>query len=298
MECFVLSMNQFSIKHSKCPHCGDSNFIKKGYFYKKISKTYIPRYRCTNCRKSFSTRTLSLTFQQKRPDFNKFIFLSLVSGVSMRKTAANLNCSYRTVYKKFLWMANIADKEHAMQKFSTDEIQFDEMESIEHTKLKPLTICLAVSNDYKILGARVGKTPAKGHLADLSIKKYGFRSNESSEKMIHLLSNLKKQLLVSPKLLKSDAKLSYKMIANELFPDTHHQQFVSRNHKDKKREMKYHSKEKRIFDPLFALNQRCAKLRDHIKRLTRRSWCTTKRPDHLEKHLMLYIARNNNYKLF
>ena len=38
-------------------------------------------------------------------------------------------------------------------------VYIDESESIEHTKLKPLTIALAVSDDYKILGVKVGKIP-------------------------------------------------------------------------------------------------------------------------------------------
>lgn len=38
-------------------------------------------------------------------------------------------------------------------------VYIDESESIEHIKLKPLTIALAVGDDYKILGVKVGKIP-------------------------------------------------------------------------------------------------------------------------------------------
>ncbi len=47
----------------------------------------------------------------------------------------------------------------------------DEMESIEHTKLKPLTLPLAVGDDYRIYAVSVGRIQAKGPLADLSRKK-------------------------------------------------------------------------------------------------------------------------------
>ncbi|WP_415061948.1 hypothetical protein [Bdellovibrio sp.] len=56
--------------------------------------------------------------------------------------------------------------------------------------------------------------------------------------------------------------------------------------------------EKHIFDPLFPINHICARSRDLTKRLVRRSWCTTKVPEHLERALYLLIAKNNKYRLF
>ena len=47
------------------------------------------------------------------------------------------------------------------------------------------------------------------------------------------------------------------------------------------------------FDPLFSLNQTCASLRDRIKRLSRRTWCTCKRPDRLQDLLELQIHFHN-----
>jgi hypothetical protein len=36
------------------------------------------------------------------------------------------------------------------------------------------------------------------------------------------------------------------------------------------------------FDPLFSLNHTAAMFRDRLKRLSHRTWCTTKRPDRLQ----------------
>jgi hypothetical protein len=36
------------------------------------------------------------------------------------------------------------------------------------------------------------------------------------------------------------------------------------------------------FDPLFSLNHTCAMQRDKVKRLSRRTWCTTKKPERLQ----------------
>ncbi len=47
------------------------------------------------------------------------------------------------------------------------------------------------------------------------------------------------------------------------------------------------------FDPLFALNHTCAMFRDHLKRLSRRTWCTTKRASCLQDLLYVYAWFHN-----
>jgi transposase-like protein/IS1 family transposase len=290
-----------AIKESKriysCPHCCKPNFKKRGYYYRQISKTYIPRYLCLECKRSFSTRTNSLTFKQKRPDLNSKIYKLITSGVTFNRTAQVLQCDYKTVYRKFYFLSDRAKGAHFKQTFNIKELQFDEMESIEHTKLKPLTIALAVSDDYKILGVKVGKAPAKGHLSKISKAKYGSRVNQSEQVLRETLNNLKSKITSKNFVIKSDAKPLYKSIVKDIFPSQAHLTFIAEENKEKKREMKYTNLEKRIYDPIFALNQRMAKCRDHIKRLTRRSWCTTKRPENLERHLYLYVAMNNGYEI-
>lgn len=278
-----------------CPHCQKKSFKKKGYYYRKISKTYIPRYVCLNCKKHFSTRTVSATFRQKRPDLNKSVLDFLTSGVSLRRTAQKLGCHYETVYRKFLWLSTRAEQVHRSKEFLITELQIDEMESIEHTKLKPLSIALAVSGDYQILGVKVGTIPAKGLLAQISKKKYGIRQNQSNLIIDQLLQSLK--TTEENFIIKSDAKPSYQKLIKKYYPHHQYEVFISSENKEKRRELKYTNQEKRIFDPIFALNQRIAKFRDHIKRLNRRSWCTTKIKENLEKHIYLYIADNNNYQL-
>jgi len=291
-----MQLNEASRLYS-CPHCHKNHFKKKGYYYRKISKTYIPRYFCLDCKSHFSTRTKSSTFRQKRPDLNKKVFDYLTSGVSLRRTAQKLCCHYQTVYRKFLWLSAKAKDFHDKQEFIIEELQFDEMESIEHTKLKPLTVAVAVSEKYEVLGLKVGRIPAKGPLSQISIKKYGPRVNESEQTLDALLGSLRLKPKGLSFVIKSDAKPSYKKKVKKHYPENPYQTFPADQHKEKRRLMKYTNLEKRVFDPLFATNQRIAKFRDHIKRLTRRSWCTTKIKENLEKHLYLYVADNNGYRI-
>ena len=47
------------------------------------------------------------------------------------------------------------------------------------------------------------------------------------------------------------------------------------------------------WDPLFSLNHTCAMVRDNVKCLSRRTWCTTKRVDRLQCRLDLYVGAHN-----
>ncbi len=51
------------------------------------------------------------------------------------------------------------------------------METLEHTKCKPLSISLFVTEHYEILAAKVAQMPYKGKLAAISRKKYGIRAD-------------------------------------------------------------------------------------------------------------------------
>ncbi len=65
--------------------------------------------------------------------------------------------------------------------FRVSDIQFDELQTIEHTKYKPLSVVMAVCKESRqIVGFQVSKMPATGHLAKLSRKKYGSRPDETT----------------------------------------------------------------------------------------------------------------------
>ena len=98
-----------------------------------------------------------------------------MSGNTQRRAAKLLGCSKNTVAQKIIWLGRFKNNP---KKFSGEHWQFDEMETIEHTKLKPLTIPICVNENYEILGIHVGKIKAKGHLSLISQKKYGFREDE------------------------------------------------------------------------------------------------------------------------
>ncbi|MGZ3702815.1 MAG: hypothetical protein ACXWSD_13580, partial [Bdellovibrionota bacterium] len=90
----------------------------------------------------------------------------LCSGVSQRRCAKILSLNRKTVVEKFLFMAIHA--EFFLRRFNllqepAHTIEFDDLETFEHTKLKPLSITLAVeSGTRRILGVEVSRMAANG----------------------------------------------------------------------------------------------------------------------------------------
>ena len=101
---------------------------------------------------------------------------------------------------------------------SVGHIQFDELQTIEHTKCKPLSVAMAVSkNERKILGFRVSSMPATGHLATISRKKYGPRPDHRKAGLTDLFNDLS-QFLSPTVTISSDECSFYNGVVKQYFP--------------------------------------------------------------------------------
>ncbi len=220
----------------------------------------------------------------------------LCSGVSQRRSAFILNINKVTVARKLKFLAQQArlGQEEFLKKFEHSRInyvQFDEMETFEHTKLKPLSIAIVVEPEKrKILGLRVSEMPAKGLLVNKSILKYGKRVDLRKPAMTKVLSSIKEKT-TTHLLLRSDEKSAYSSWIKEVSPDWQHERF-----KGQRGCIVGQGELKKIgFDPLFSLNHSCAMIRANVNRLFRRTWCTTKKKECLQDHLDLYMDFHNQY---
>jgi len=168
-------------------------------------------------------------------------------------------------------------------------ILIDEMESFEHTKCKPLTIPIAIEEKTrKILSLRVGKIAAKGHLAALSREKYGYRPCERKA-CLHAVFRELGDVVQEKATIKSDVSRHYPLPIKSYFPKAIHTAY-----KGRRGCIVGQGELKAVgFDPLFSLNHSYAMIRDNVKRLARRTWTTTKRPDRLELHLYTYAWFHN-----
>ncbi len=276
-----------------CPYCSSTVIQKKNFYVVKHSGSKIRRYLCKSCRRSFSSKTFSPTYRQIKPFLNQLVFNLLMSGNTQRRTAKLIHCSKNTVARKLVWLSQNPETISQVKPQGTEHLQIDELETIEHTKLKPLTVPICVNDKYKILSLTVGQIKAKGKLSEISLKKYGPREDQREKSLTELFVNLRRNIKSDPLTITTDAHPLYPKLIQKYFPGTKHIQVISRDQLKKKRELVYTSERKKVFDPMFAMNQRCAMLRADIRRLTRRSWCTTKKIENLRKHLELYMIYNN-----
>src|SRR5690606_13649897 len=166
---------------------------------------------------------------------------------------------------------------------------FDEMETFEHTKCKPLSIAVAVEEGTRrIICAEVSQMPAKGRLAAIARRKYGYRRDDRAQGLKALCREIRR---ANPKVarVKSDECPRYPSIVRRYLKGVEHVTYKGlRGCVVGQGELKASGR-----DPLFALNHSCAMSRDNVKRLSRRTWCTTKRPDRLQSLLDLYIWHHN-----
>ena len=222
---------------------------------------------------------------------NTAVAVQLCAGVSLRETARILFLNYKTIVRKRQFMSRQAKAwvQEFVKGLQVTQMQFDDMESFEHSKMKPLSITLAVEKRTRfILGARVSAMPAKGLLVKASLKRYGPRPDERKLHRRELLQSL--QCVVDPHAeIESDQNPHYEPDVRKYFPQAFYHQYKGRRGcVVGQGEIKAGG-----WDPLFSLNHSCAMLRANINRLFRKTWCTTKKRECLQEHLYLYFKSHN-----
>ena len=210
----------------------------------------------------------------------------------MRRIALNLNVDRKTVARKLKFLGELTrhfNHCHRLDYPMVQEMQFDDLETIEHTKLKPLSVTMAVEKHSRyILGVEVSRMPAKGLLAKRALKKYGFRRDERAEGRNRLFRKIRGKIAPNA-VIESDENPHYKPDIKEFFPDCHHITVKGqRGCVQGQGELKRGG-----FDPIFSLNQSFAMLRDNIARLIRKTWCTTKKLQPFIDHLEIYVFFHN-----
>ena len=275
-----------------CPRCAVSGAIKNGRFHRVEDAQSIQRYRCKACGKGFSSATFTLTYRQKRRRLNRLIEADIASCAAQRRIAIKLGCARNTVARKIAFLA-----ERARAKTETwltsqtpfTYLQWDELITFEHTRLKPLSVAVMVCQQHRcILGFRVAQIPASGLIAQRSREKYGPRRNLSGYARRDLLKTLAPHIAPQATVT-CDEHPRYREELEAALSDVNVIQ-----HRSVRGSLTGQGELKRTgWDPLFTINHTLAMLRDNIKRLTRRTWCTTKRQSALEDVIAIYVHFHN-----
>lgn len=270
-----------------------SRTIKRlGTFRRKSDAQCLARFWCFECKKSFSAATISPLRWQKKRQYNFRIRRMLNGTMSQREIARSLGLNRKTVVRTFRRLGLLAQAELRAWNLSQRpacEVEFDDLETFEHTKCKPLSVTLMVEfKTRRILGFEISQMPAKGHLAAIARKKYGVRIDHRQQGRARLLSQMQ-ELVKSEAVIRSDSNPHYIADVKRFFPSAKHECVLGgRGAITGQGELK-----KQLWDPIFSLNHTCAMLRANINRLIRKTWCTTKKPDQLGLHIALYALQHN-----
>ena len=286
----------------KCPYCDchgleNSNFgivVRAGKYRRTSDSQTVQRYFCKTCGKHFSAATNQSCYWQKKRQLNFTLAQHRSNSVSLNASARMLNINRKTVVRKFLLHGQECEevlRDMTRNGAIASTMEFDDLECFEHTKLKPLSITLAVEHrTRRILGFEVSRMPAKGRLAELSRKKYGQRIDERAKGRDNLFRNISCHI-ANDALIKSDQNPHYPNDIKKHFPNATHQ-----TTKGRRGCVVGQGELKKIgFDPLFSLNHTCAMLRANINRLLRKTWCTTKKPERLKLHIAIYAVAHNKH---
>jgi transposase-like protein len=289
------------MKH-KCPYCTEEAFlnsnselsrvVKSGRYYRQSDRKSVQRYSCRVCKNSFSSSTFGYSYYQKKRHLNTALVKLLSGGVSLRESAQILNLNRKTVSRKLRILGFLSHQKLKVFNKSQPKcvsIEFDDMETFEHTKCKPVAISLAVEEGTRrILDFQICKQPAKGLLARKSLKKYGKRTDERPYYRKLLFKNIK-DLVVPRVVLKSDESTHYINDVKRFFKASVHLRYKGRRGcVVGQGELKTGG-----FDPLFSLNHTAAMARYKVSRLVRRTWSTTKKIEALRDHFAIMALQHN-----
>ena len=284
-----------------CPKCQahfrrsdfkQRNILRFGSYYRTSDRKYVQRYFCKSCQLHFSVATLFHCYRQKKRHLNQKVVRELVSGVSMRECARILKINKKTVVRKMIHMGTRAQARllvlNSKRRKST-VIEFDDLETFEHTKCKPLAVSLVVEAKTRwILGYEVAQMSAKGLLVTKSFKRYGKRKDQRTQARHRLFKRIKNGINAEC-IIKTDENPHYTQSVRRFFPGAVHLTYLGR-----KSSLGGQGELKKVgFDPIFSLNHTCAVLRYRTSRLIRKTWNTTKKKERLSLHLALVVLHHN-----
>ena len=283
-----------------CPKntCKSDQIIKNGFFFRSNDSRKIQRFKCKVCGVKFSSSTGTLEFGQKKRRVNFLLLKLFCAKVTQRRAARIAGVNKITVARKFdYWTKKAALKnkrfKKKLMKEKVDHLQFDDLITKEKTKLKPLSVTVAVDAKRRfILEANVSQIAAFGHLSKISVKKYGRRKSTHVDALNKTFDSLKE--IVSPHaLIESDEHKNYQPVIRKYFPNSEYIQY-----KSEKSCVAGQGELKQVaHDPIFAIDHTLAMLRDGISTLVRRTWCTTQDPKRLKGHLEMFIYYYNRFYL-
>ena len=260
----------------KCPHCQSGNKKKDGFMKTKRGKTQV--YKCKDCKKKFSKRNESINYRHRKQHLRERIRKMYCERMSLRGIARTLGVNYKTVVRYFRELAAEAHKANkkriAEGGFVTSFVQFDQLETYEHTRRKPVGIQVSVRCKTKeIISARVGYIPIRALTVSKAYSRE-WNSKITDSRTKEMLIRTKAVLNKKGALISCDRENRQVNLLKQLCTEPHITLAPS-------------PAENKVIDRVFR------RMRQDISRLGRKTLSTTKDISELQKHLDLYTDYHN-----
>ncbi len=130
-------------------------FLRKGFYHRQTKPRRIQRYRCTRCRRNFSSQTFSVSYWLKRPHLLEPVFHRLVGCSGFRQIAREWRISHSTVRRLSDRLGRHCLLFHERRRprgGPREPIVLDGFRSFEHSQYWPMDLNLVVGTSLFVYG--------------------------------------------------------------------------------------------------------------------------------------------------
>ena len=274
----IVAAMRYNLGMINCKHCQSSNLRKRGSY--KTKTATVQRWQCKSCGKTQSKRTDSPNYRLRKQYLAKPVKTLYCERMSLRGIARALGVNRKTVNAYFL---REAEKSKESNKINLDKrgiissyVQFDALETFEHTKRRPLGVWLSVrAKTGELVAAKVHKTTIRALTIPQSQLKAWNKNVDTEGPLTEFLNETKK---------------CFNRVHTTLGCDGHHHTVKTAKRVCTEAEVIVLGENKKI-------DLSIRKLRNDISRLSRKSLCSTKKAERLQNHLDLYIDYHNKNRV-
>ena len=251
----------------------------------------MPRFRCLDCRKTFSEQTFRHDYRDRRPEVNARLFQMLISGVGLRQSGRILGLGVSSVQRKFRKLGRTCRALHdnlSRRLPEGREYLLDEEESYETLAIRPLTVPILIEREtwfaVSARAAPIRRLARRGshrrRQQDRDEALHGRRVDRGRECVQEVMLELARRTSRAF-VLDTDLKGSYVTLAKQVFAG-------------RARHRRTPGSDPRTPDnPLTPINVTITMLRDNCGRLRRKSWLVSKKCKFLEAQLAIFIVYRN-----
>lgn len=144
-------------------------FRKMGFYRRRVAPHRIQRYRCSRCRRSFSSQTFSTTYWLRRPDLPRQLFAKLLACSAYRQIARDLDIGPTTVLRHAARLGRHCLLFHErLRPLVREPLAVDGFESFEFSQYTPIQLHTAVGTDsHFVYGFTDSELRRKGRMTAL-----------------------------------------------------------------------------------------------------------------------------------